>query len=185
MGAFTLSSKLDAKDLYNHDCVAGPNPHFLAGRFSHKPMPPSEHPPASAPGQMLNIDIRHLVEKSPGGYTHSIQVISEFEGYFAVIPAKSATSADLFNALYSYISSTYNAHAHKVESIHADAESVMKSMRAHFGSIGITLTLSPPGQHAQRCERYTRVLDERSRSTLDRLPYILPPKLLLFLDMKK
>ena len=59
----------------------------------------------------------------------------------------------------------------------------MKSTRAHFGSIGITLTLSPPGQHAQRSERYTRVLDERSTSTLDRLPYVLPPKLLLFLDM--
>ena len=89
----------------------------------------------------------------------------------------------LFNALYSYISTTYNAHAHKVESIHADAESVMKSMRAHFGTIGITLTLSPPGQHAQRCERYTRVLDERSASTLDRLPYVLPPKIMLFFDM--
>jgi hypothetical protein len=37
-------------------------------------------------------------------------------------------------------------------------------------------------RHAHR-DGGDRVLDERSASTLDRLPYVLPPKLMLFLDM--
>ena len=57
----------------------------------------------------------------------------------------------------------------------------MKSMKAQFGSIGITLTLSPPGQHAQRSERYTQTLKERLRSTLDSLSYELPNELLMYL----
>jgi hypothetical protein len=183
MGAFSLSSKLDSSDIYNHDRLVGPNPHFLAGQFTQKSMPPSDHPPAPSIGHTLSLDIRKLKEKSPQGYTHTIQVVSEYEGYFAVIPAKSATGADLFDALYHYISTTYNAHAHKVVAAHADAESVMKSMRANFGSIGISLTLSPPGQHAQRCERYIQTLDRRSRSTLDSLPYILPPAFQVYLDI--
>ena len=181
MGAFSLSSPLDARDIHNYDQVTGPNPHHLAGHYPQKPMPSSVHPPA--PGHTLYLDIRKLKEKSPQGYTHSIQVISEFEGYFAVLPAKSASGEDLFNAVYSYISTTYNAVGHKVVTAHADAESVMKSMRAHFGSIGVTLTLSPPGQHAQRVERYTQTMDNRARSTLDALPYELPPAFLIYLDI--
>lgn len=56
-------------------------------------------------------------------------------------------------------------------------------IQANFGSIGVVLTCSPPGQHAQRCERYTQTLNTGVRSTLDALPYVLPPELQLYLDM--
>ena len=97
---------------------------------------------------------------SINGFTHAIRVVSEYEGYFAVIPAKTAKGRDLFEAIHSLIASTYNARSHRVVNAHADAESVMKSMTAIFGSVGISLTLSPPGQHAQRVERYTQHLEK-------------------------
>jgi hypothetical protein len=183
MGAFSMASLLDARDIHNYEQLRGPSPHYLAGKYSQKPMPSSTNPPAPSVGYALNMDIRKLKAKSPQGYTHAIHVVSEHEGYFTVIPAKTASGLDLFNALYSYIATTYNAKGHKVVVAHADAESVMKSMRANFGSIGITLTLSPPGQHAQRCERYVQTMDNRARSTLDLLHYILPVAFELYLEM--
>jgi hypothetical protein len=121
--------------------------------------------------------------KSLNGYTHEVRVVSENEGYFAVIPARSAKGADLFESIHKFIATTYNARSHRVVKASADAEGVMKSMTAIFGSIGIILTLSPPGQHAQRCERYTQHLNKGARATLDALPYILPAELILYLDM--
>ena len=109
--------------------------------------------------------------------------MSEHEGYFAIVPAKTATGKDLFEAVHAFIASVYNARSHRVVLAHADAENVMKSMKAVFGSVGITLTLSPPGQHAQRVERYTQHLNKGVRATLDALPYVLPAELHLYLEM--
>ena len=184
MGAFSLNSPLEARDFHNLERAKGYSPHYLAGHFNQKSMKtPSVTPPAHSPGQVITMDIRKLSVPSINGSTHSIQIVSEFEGYIAIIPAKAASSKVLFDAIHSFIATTYNSQSHRVESAHADAESVMKSMKASFGSIGIMLTLSPPGQHAQRSERYTQTLDTRARSTLDSLPYELPAEFLLFLDM--
>jgi hypothetical protein len=146
-------------------------------------MPPSVTPPAPSLGHNICFDNRKLKVPSINGYTHSIQIVSEFEGYIAIVPYKSASHKDLFEANHSFIGSVYNAHSHRCESAHAVAESVMKSMKAQFGSIGIILSLSSPGQHAQRSERYIQTLDTRSISTLDSLPYELPPEFLLHLDI--
>ena len=183
MGAFSNASPLDGKDLRNLHQSRGHSPHYHAGRFHKKHMAPSMSAPATGPGHTMSFDIERNKVKSINGYTHTIRVVDEFEGYFAVIPAKSASSKDLFNAIHDYIATTYNANSHRVESAHADAESSMKSMRASFGSIGIVLTLSPPGQHAQRVERYTQTMDSRCRSTLDSLCYILPPELKMYLEV--
>jgi len=175
MGSFSSYSPLDAKDFHNLQRLKGYSPHYLAGHFKKKPMTTSSTtPPASQPGQVLTMDIHELKVPSINGFTHMIQVVSEYEGYIAIIPAKSKSSKDLFDAIHNFISTVYNAKSYRCDSAHADAEGVMKSMKAQFGSIGITLTLSPPGQHAQRSERYTQTLEERMRSTLDSLSYELP-----------
>ena len=183
MGGFATASPLAATDIHNLQASRGPSPHYYAGYFNKKAMPPSTNPPAAAPGQTLSFDISKLVVPSVNGYTHEVRVVSEFEGYFAVLPARTKNCKDLFEAIHSFIASTYNARSYRVKSVHADAEGVMKSMRAIFGSIGIVLTLSPPGQHAQRVERYTQHLNKGVRATLDSLPYELPPELQLYLDM--
>ena len=183
MGGFASASPLDAKDIQNLRATRGPDPHYLAGYFNQKPMPPSQTPPASAPGQALSFDIAKLAVPSVNGYTHEVRVVSEFEGYFAVLPARSKSCKDLFEAIHSFIATTYNALSHRVKVAHADAEGVMKAMTAVFGSVGIVLTLSPPGQHAQRIERYTQQLYKGARSTLDCLPYELPSRFDLYLHM--
>ena len=183
MGAFATASPLDAKDFHNLQAVRGPSPHYLAGFFNKKSMPSSTTPPAPSPGHTLSFDISKLSVPSVNGYTHEIRVVSEYEGYFAVLPAKTGHGRDLFDAMHRHIAATYNASGHRVVTAHADAENVMNSMKSVFGSIGITLTLSPPGQHAQRVERYTQQLNKGARATLDALPYILPPDLLLYLHI--
>jgi hypothetical protein len=99
-----------------------------------------------------------------------------------ILLSRSKESKDLFEAVHTFIATTYNARSHRVVKAHADAEGVMKSMTAVFGSIGIVLTLSPPGQHAQRVERYTQHLNKGVRATLDSLPYVPPPEFMLYLD---
>ena len=51
----------------------------------------------------------------------------------------------MIDDIHSFIATTYNSQSRRVESAHVDAESVMTSMKASFGSTGIMLTLSPPG----------------------------------------
>jgi hypothetical protein len=182
-GSFASASPLGVQDFVNHAKVFGVDSHFKAGHFNNQHMTPSSSTPAPSPGHTMCFDISRLTAKSVHGYTHEIRVVSEKEGYFSVIPAKSGSCKDLFIAMYDYIATTYNAKGHRVEVAHADAEGVLKSMQANFGSIGIVLTLSPPGQHAQRVERYTQTLHQRSRSTLDSLCYVLPPDFLLYLHI--
>ena len=79
------------------------NPHFLAGQFTQKPMPPSLNPSAPSVGHTLSLDIRMLDVKSPQGYTHAIHVVSENEGYYKVVPSRTGKGKDLFDALYNYI----------------------------------------------------------------------------------
>jgi hypothetical protein len=84
MGAFSLSSPLDARDIYNLQRAKGYSPHYLAGHFKQKSMSPSVTPPAPSPGHTICFDIRKLKVSSINGYTHSIQIVSEFEGYIAI-----------------------------------------------------------------------------------------------------
>ena len=48
---------------------------------------------------------------------------------------------------------------------------------------GVSMGMTAPGQHAQRIERYTRTAGEKKRATLSRLPYILPAKYEIYLDL--
>jgi hypothetical protein len=183
IGAIAMSSPLDARDFQNLHAARDPSPHYYAGYFQQKAMKPLTTPLTPTPGQTLCFSISRLVVKSIDGYTHEIRVVSEHEGYFLVISAKLASGKDLFGSLHAYIATAHNARIHRVVLAHANAESVMKSMTAVFGTIGVILTLSPPGQHALRIERYTEKLNKRARAMLDFLPYILPSDLMLYLDM--
>ena len=99
MGSFSNYRHLDAKDFYNLQRLKGYSPHYLTGHFKQKPMTTSSTaPPASQPGQVLTMEIHELKVPSINGFTHMLQVVSEYEGYIAVIPAKSKSSKDLFDA---------------------------------------------------------------------------------------
>ena len=84
MGAFSLNSPLEARDFHNLERAKGYSPHYLAGHFHQKSMTtPSVTPPAHSPGQVITMDIRKLSVPSINGSTHSIQIVSEFDGDFS------------------------------------------------------------------------------------------------------
>ena len=45
------------------------------------------------------------------------------------------------------------------------------------------MNMTPPAQHAQRVERYTRTADERKRATLSGLSFVIPSKYELYVDL--
>ena len=144
-------------------------------------MPPSTTVPASHPGQVLSIDAHRLSAPSVGGNTWAHFMVDEATGALDIVGSKTKTLAAVFSAIMERIRSRYNAHGHVVKVIHTDAESIYRYLKPAFGMAGIELVCSPPGQHAQRVERYTRTLNERERITRERLPFVLPPAYDLFL----
>ena len=75
----------------------------------------------------------------------------------------------------------FNAFGWKCDHIHGHSESVFRYTIPAFGSCGIELSLSPPGQHAQRNERYTQTVNARTRSTRDRVPFVIDQKYAAYL----
>jgi hypothetical protein len=82
-------------------------------------------------------------------------------------------------ALHQLIARVYNAHQHRVLTIHGDCESVNLSLIPSLGSIGCTLIASPPADHAQRAERYTQTFLHVCIAMLASLPYYLPKTYIL------
>jgi hypothetical protein len=122
------------------------------------------------------VDINKLPATSLGGNTYSLDIIDEYTGHLSTIgmPSKSATSV---LAAITSITSEYNAKGHRIYYVHADPESTFAALNQQLSKIGITVGLSPPGQHQQRFERHKQTWDGRIRATLDALPYHLPPTL--------
>jgi hypothetical protein len=169
----SLGTKLARTDVQANRAYRGRSPNFLAGHMINVPMPPSDHPPAVRPGQWLSMDAHELPCPSPGGNTHYIAAVDEHSGATYIQPSKSKSMADFFVAAMTIIRKEFNAFGWKCDHIHSDSESVFRFLIPAFGACGILLTMSPPGQHAQRIERYTRTLGERERSTRDRLPFVI------------
>jgi hypothetical protein len=67
----------------------------------------SQTPPVPYPGHTLSFCIHKFTSKSINGYTHEIYIVSESEGYFKVVPARSASSKDMFEAVREFIASMY------------------------------------------------------------------------------
>ena len=87
----------------------------------------------------------------------------------------------MFKALQHVIASTFNAHRHRVHTLHGDCEKVNTSLAGPLGFLGITLQTSPPGEHAARVERSILTLRQLSIATLSALPYHLSLKYTLHL----
>jgi hypothetical protein len=175
-------SDLTSTDVRMNRALRGPDPHALAGKMTQKNMPPSTNAPASSPGHTLVMDPHMYRDPTPAGNTHGIRIADEFSGQFDIVSAKSKSMENLFKAVMTYIRVEYNAYGHYVEHIHVDSEHVLRYLRPAFGMVGILLSLSPPGQHAQRVERYVRTLNEKKQATFDNLPFVIPAKYDIYLE---
>lgn len=177
-------SNLSPADIRLMRTLHGPCPFCINGR-SHKPTLSrriSITPPTTHPGENISFDPQQLPTKTPGGFTHKVTMVDKHTGHISQPGLLSKTTNSLFNGMNDTIRQVYNAHGHKVDTLHGDAEPVCTSLKKPFGTLGIKLFISLPGKHACRAERATLTIQERSRATAAALPYILPPECNLLLN---
>ena len=73
----------------------------------------------------------------------------------------------------------YKANGHTVSVLHGDDEAISRSLAPEFTRSGITIQLSPPGEHARRVERYIQTIGNRVLIVISYLPYELPSRFAL------
>ena len=176
-----IPTPLVTSDIQLNRSLRGHCVHCAAGKYRAPPHSPSTSAPATTIGQTLSFDPQQLPDPSPGGFTHEVIIVDENSGYLSVVGSFSKSTAHIFKAIHSVITTTYNAHSHKVASMHSDSEQVNNSLSVPLGSIGIQLKTSLPGEHAHRVERYIETLRAVSSAMLSPLPYHLPTKYYLYL----
>ena len=155
--------------------LRGPCVQCIQGKMEDKPHPPSDAPPADCVSRLF-IDTQQLTSPSPAGNLCYIDSVEEFSGDQQVTPVRSLSSVHIFESLMSLIYARYNAHGHRITHIVSDSLPAMEPVIPMLGAMGIVLTLTPPGQHAHRVERYVGVNAGRRRALLAGLPYDLPAK---------
>ena len=132
-----IPSQLVASIIQLNRYLRGHCVHCAAGKYRAPPHPPSTSAPATTIGQMLSFDPQQLPDPSLGGFTHEVIVVDENSGYLSVVGSFSKSTAYIFEAIQSVMTTMYNAHSHKVASmltlhkvasIHSDSEQVNKSL---------------------------------------------------------
>ena len=176
-----IPTSLVPSDIQLNRSLRGHCVHCAAGKYRAPSRPSSTSAPATTLGQTLSFDPQQLPQPSPGGFTHEVIIVDENSGYLSVVGSFSKSTAQIFKAIDSVITTTYNADGHKAQSMHSDPEQVNNSLSVPLGSIGIQLKTSLPGDHAHRVERYIETLRAVSSAMLSPLPYHLLPKYYLYL----
>jgi hypothetical protein len=174
-----FDTNLTSSDVANNRLIRGPCVDCAAGKYKHAPKLPSLSEPAQYPGEVLSFDPNKLPVPAYGSYTHFILVADKHTGFLSVVGALSKSSEHVFIALRQLITRVYNAHQHRVFTLHGDCESVNLSLIPHLGSIGCNLVASLPADHENRAERYTQTLYHVCIAMLASLPYILPKTYIL------
>ena len=179
-----IPTHITAAAVYNNRQLRGPCPHCIAGKLTNDPMPPSLHEPESVVAQTLSTDVHKLPAPTHNGNTHKSNVIDHKTGHLGVVAHKSKHTDDMIVPLQKHIAIQYNAHGFKVDNMLTDAEAVYSATKPSFGKFGIIMQMTPPNQHAQRVERYTRTADEHKRAILSGLTFVLPDKYEIYADLK-
>ena len=177
-----VPTHITASAVRNNRLLRGQCPHCIAGKITNDAMPPSLHEPESVIAHTLSTDVHKLSVPSPGGNTHKSNVVEHKTGHLGVVPHKSKHIIDMVEPLKKYIAVQFNAHGHKADNLLTDAESIYKATKPSFGKFGVSMHMTPPNQHAQRVERYTRTADDRKRAVLSGLGFVLPAKYDIYLD---
>ena len=71
----------------------------------------------------------------------------------------------------------YKRFNHEIKSIQCDHESSIIATNNYLDDKNVIMKATPPYQYAQRIERYVRTVNDRMRTILASLPYVLDTKL--------
>ena len=102
------------------------------------------------------------------------------------ILTRSNRTPDVYAALDYLFATEHEANGHIPGTVRGEDKAINESLRPLLGSRKpnpVKLKLNSPSLHAQRLERTKQALDNRALlSTLNDLPYILPPKFISYLN---
>ena len=150
----------------------------IAAKLHNPSYPPSTNQPAVSIGSVVSFDLEELpVPSMPGGHTHLLLAVEEKTGTIAAIPCKNKSAPVVFATAMQYLDTYWKAHGHATTNTTSDPESVFRSLIPLFGHAGITHTLMPPGQHAQRLERHEQELINKETAVRASLPFYFPQSL--------
>ena len=172
-----LGTPLVPADVNLARLVLGPCPQCLAGKSINPSYTSSPTMPAGRIGSRVFMDLVPLAGTTIGGNNHVLLYLDAYSGYLGVCGVDSKRSQSVINAL-DVIVSAFEVGSHRIEEIVTDSEICFVAIRPHLMSvIRSRRLLTPPKQHNQRIERYVRVINDRMRSVLAGLTYVLPTKL--------
>jgi hypothetical protein len=176
-------TRLTARDVDAFADIYGQCPCCIAGKstrpsFRHN----SENPPATAPGEVLHIDILPINSKDERDIKDDVKnvtvgyllaTVCEFSGYLHLEPMTRKSGEHVQTAL-SKTFAFFRQYGHIVRHTVTDYESVLVSLDPYIQAQSIQPRHTPPYQHAQRIERYVRTLKDRMRSILASMERVLP-----------
>jgi len=167
---------LTSNDVRNNRKLRGLCPQCLEGKMKQHPHnPPSTSPPSERPGEELWLDIQQLPAPSPALSTHAITAVCANTGFMTFDGHNSKSKAKVLDALNCVVAQ-YNGDGHKVSRMVTDSENVLQACGPSLAATQISLTHTPPGEHAKRIERYIQTANGRQRSLLAGLPFKIPIK---------
>jgi hypothetical protein len=177
-GSIVTPLRLTSRDVAIHRVLElNCNP-CTAAKMHNPAYPPSTNPPAPSIGNTISFDLEELAVPSlPGGHTHLLLAVEEKTGTIAVLPCMNKTAPVVFATAMQYINTDWKAHGHSTTITTSDPEPVFRSLIPRFGQAGITPSLMPPGQHAQRLERHEQELINKDTAVRASLPYYFPQSL--------
>ena len=172
-----LGTSLVPADVDLARLVLGPCPQCLAGKSVNPSYLSSPTMPAGRVGSRVFMDLVPLAGTTIGGNNHVLLWLDAYSGYLGVCGVDSKKSQSLMGAL-DIVVSAFQENIYGIDEVVTDSEACFVAIRPHLqGLLRTRHRLTPPKQHNQRIERYVRTINDRMRSVLSGLTYVLPPKL--------
>jgi hypothetical protein len=157
--------------------VLGPCPQCLAGKSVNPSYVSSPTMPAGRCGTRVFMDLVPLAGTTIGGNNHVLLWLDAYSGYLGVCGVDNKKPQSILKAL-ELIVSQFDCNGHTIEEVVTDSEAVFAAVSPHLSSLlEAKHQLTPPKQHNQRIERYVRTINDRMRSVLATLDFVLPNKL--------
>jgi hypothetical protein len=123
------------------------------------------------------MDLVPLAGTTVGGNNHVLLWLDAYSGYLGLYGIDNKKPQSIIATLDDVVSS-FQCNSHNIEEVVTDSEAYFSAIRPHImSSMRSRHVLTPPKQHNQRIERYVRTINDRMRSVLSRLSYVLPLKL--------
>jgi hypothetical protein len=133
--------------------------------------------PAGQIGSRVFMDLVPLAGTTVGGNNHVLLWLDAYSGYLGLCGIDNKKPQSIISALDDVVSS-FACNSHDIEEVVTDSEACFAAVRPHImSSMRSRHLLTPPKQHNQRIERYVRTINDRMRSVLSGLTYVLPLKL--------